>query len=52
MGRVASMEWEREEWINEYLSGETIAEIARRHEISRKSVHKWIVRYEEYGRKG
>lgn len=46
------MEWEREKWVREYQAGESIAEIARRHEISRKSVHKWIARYEAYGWEG
>ena len=52
MRRVASMEWEREQWIREYQDGETIAEIARRHDISRKSVHKWMERLEEWGWEG
>ena len=52
MGRVASMFWEREEWIREYEAGESIAEIARRRQISRKSIHKWVARYEEYGAEG
>ena len=40
------MEWEREKWIEEYVQGESIAEIARRHDVSRKSLYKWIERYE------
>src|SRR5262249_50294511 len=52
LGRVASMLWEREEWIREYEAGESIAEIARRRQISRKSVHKWVARYDEYGAEG
>jgi putative transposase len=52
LGRVASMKWEREEWVKEYGAGESISEIARRHGISRKAVHKWIHRYEEYGVEG
>lgn len=43
------MEWEREEWIGEYQNGETIAEISRRHGISRKALYKWISRYEGGG---
>jgi putative transposase len=50
--RVASMEWEREVWIREHQDGETIAEIARKHEISRKAVYKWIARYAEFGAEG
>ena len=46
------MEWERETWIREYLSGESISEIARRHQISRKALYKWIERYDKYGEEG
>lgn len=52
MGRVASMEWERLQWVREYDGGEAISEIARRHEVSRKAVHKWIGRYNRYGLEG
>lgn len=46
------MEWERSVWMEEYGGGERISEIARRHGISRKTLHKWIRRYEEYGGEG
>jgi putative transposase len=43
------MEGEREQWIKEYEGGDRVSEIARRHQISRKALYKWIERYEEYG---
>lgn len=46
------MEWEREEWMEEYRRGEKITEISRRHGISRKALYKWIERYEADGRVG
>ena len=46
------MEWEREQWIGEYESGETISQIAERHQISRKAVYKWLDRYGKYGLEG
>jgi transposase InsO family protein len=46
------MTWEREQWVEEYLEGERISEIAERHEVSRKTVYKWIERYEGYGAEG
>lgn len=46
------MEWEREQWMQEHEAGETISEIARRHQISRKAVYKWLERYREYGLEG
>src|SRR5262249_10131693 len=47
--RVDSMEWERKSWIREYEAGESISEIARRHQISRKALYKWIARYRKQG---
>jgi putative transposase len=52
LGRVASMAWEREKWLQEYAAGERISAIAERHQVSRKTVHKWIGRYEEFGVEG
>lgn len=46
------MVWERELWIEEYEAGASIAEIGRQHQISRKALHKWIRRYQEYGTEG
>ena len=46
------MGWEREQWIEEYEGGERVSEIARRHQISRKALYKWIERYEEEGLSG
>lgn len=46
------MNWERELWLEEYRAGEAIAEIARRHQISRKALYKWIRRFEEFGNEG
>lgn len=43
------MKWERQAWVAEYEEGEAISEIARRHEISRKAIYKWIGRYEAAG---
>ena len=52
MKRVTSMEWERTTWLEEHEAGESISEIARRHQISRKALYKWIERYEEKGLEG
>lgn len=46
------MEWERATWIAEYEAGEKISEIGRQHQISRKTLHKWIERYQQYGSEG
>lgn len=46
------MEWEREGWLEEYAAGERISDIAERHEISRKTLYKWIARYEAFGVEG
>lgn len=46
------MEWEREQWMQAYESGERLSEIARRHQISRKALYKWVERYQEYGLEG
>src|SRR5215475_4965091 len=46
------MEWERKNWVEQHQSGESIAEIARRGQVSRQSVHKWIARFEEFGEEG
>ena len=44
---------ERKRFIIEWLSGEfTVAELCRRHEISRKTGYKWIARYEREGPEG
>lgn len=44
---------ERIKMINEYLGGEyVVSQLARRYGISRKSVYKWIERYEAEGWKG
>ena len=44
---------ERLRMIDEYLSGErTVSELAREYGVSRKSVYKWIERYESKGWKG
>jgi putative transposase len=50
--RVASLEQEREQWIQEWRAGESISEIAARYQVSRKSLYKWIERYEEFGQEG
>jgi transposase InsO family protein len=46
------MEWEREAWIEEYEAGESISAISERYQISRKALHKWLNRYEAFGREG
>ena len=46
------MGWEREQWIQEYEGGQRVSEIARRHQISRKALYKWIERYKAYGLAG
>lgn len=38
--------------MEEYEAGESIAEISRRHQVSRQTVHKWIARYQEHGEEG
>ncbi len=44
---------ERKRFIMEWLSGElAVAELCRRHEISRKAGYKWIARYEREGPEG
>lgn len=52
MGRMASMSWEREVWVQEHQNGESIAEIARKHNISRKALYKWLARYQQFGEEG
>ena len=52
MRRVASMAWERETWLEEYEAGERIRDISERHQISRKTLYKWVKRYEAYGWEG
>lgn len=52
MGRMASMSWEREVWVQEHQGGESIAEIARKHNISRKALYKWLARYQQFGEEG
>lgn len=52
MRRVDSMDWERKSWVEEYEAGESISEISRRHQISRKSLYKWIERYQQCGAEG
>lgn len=46
------MEWEREQWMEQYRSGECISEIARQHQVSRKTVYKWIERFQSFGEEG
>src|SRR5579864_2574978 len=46
------MTWERETWLEEYVAGERISEIAVRHKVSRKTLYKWIERYETGGLEG
>ncbi len=44
---------QRVRFISEYLEGYfPVAELCRQFNISRKTGHKWIVRYDEYGSKG
>jgi len=44
---------ERKRFIMEWLSGDfAVAELCRRHEISRKTGYKWIARYEREGPEG
>lgn len=52
MGRMASMSWEREVWVQEHQNGESIAEIARKYNISRKALYKWLARYQQFGEEG
>ena len=52
MRRVASMAWERKTWLEEYQAGERIRDISERHKISRKTLYKWLERYEAYGLEG
>lgn len=46
------MSWERESWIEEYAGGERISDISARHQVSRKTLHKWIERHAELGSAG
>lgn len=46
------MSWERKDWIERYQAGERISEIAADHEVSRKTVYKWVERYAEFGEQG
>lgn len=46
------MAWERGNWIERYRAGERISDLAAQHEVSRKTLHKWIARYEEFGEQG
>lgn len=46
------MAWERENWIEQYRAGERIRDLAAEHQVSRKTLYKWIGRYEEYGEQG
>ena len=46
------MEWERKTWWDEYMAGERIVEIAERHRVSRKTLYKWLERYEAHGMEG
>lgn len=52
MRRVASMSWERRNWIELQQAGERVSDIAARCQVSRRTVHKWIARYEEFGEPG
>jgi len=46
------MSWERETWLERYRAGERVSEIAAAHQVSRKTLYKWIERYEEWGAEG
>ena len=60
MGYSLRMPWnescamkERIDLIDEYLEGEaSVSELARRYGVSRKTAHKWILRFRESGRVG
>jgi putative transposase len=46
------MEWERQTWMEEYEAGERISEIAQQYGVSRRTIHKWIERWQQYGQQG
>ena len=46
------MEWERKGWMEEYEAGASVTEISQRHQISRKTLYKWLERYQEWGGEG
>src|SRR5436305_14396961 len=46
------MSWERQNWIEQHDAGERISDIAARHQVSRRTVHKWIARYKRCGEQG
>ncbi len=51
--RETSVVSERIKLISEYLSGDrTVSELAAQYEVSRKTVYKWITRYEQRGWEG
>lgn len=60
MGYSLGMPWnetcamkERIALIDAYLSGEdSVSELGRQYGVSRKTVHKWILRFREFGRVG
>jgi len=46
------MEWERQTWMEEYEAGERISAIAQQHGVSRRTIHKWIERWQQSGLEG
>ena len=51
--KTTDRQQEKETMLGEYGSGEYgVVDLARRYGVSRKTVYKWVERYEEEGRKG
>jgi transposase InsO family protein len=46
------MAWERKNWIERYQAGERISDLAAEHRVSRKTLYKWVARFEEWGEQG
>ena len=46
------MSWERKTWIEQYQAGERISDIAAQYQVSRRTVHKWIERFDQFGEEG
>jgi transposase InsO family protein len=46
------MVWERQSWLEQYQSGERISDLAEQHGVSRKTLYKWMQRYERWGEPG
>jgi transposase InsO family protein len=46
------MSWERENWVEQHRAGERVSDLAERYQVSRKTLYKWITRFEQFGQQG